>query len=90
MIDASLALRVRIPFENVLLKPLKEHRIVAIIFEQRLPFIHEILPDRVKYLCRSLLLSTQNSQFVTDAIEIPLAFFAYGIGGCRKAVLRSE
>jgi hypothetical protein len=63
VIDAAFALRVRIPFKDVLLKLLKEPRIIPIIPEKRLPLVHEILPGLLKYLCRSLLRGTQNSQF---------------------------
>ncbi len=80
-VNTTNALRVRVLFENMLLKLLKKQRIVVIILEKRLTFVHGILPGRVKYLCRSLLRGPRNSQLLADAIEKPLLhFFRMALG----------
>jgi hypothetical protein len=40
MVDTANALRIRVFFEDVLLKLLEEQRIVFIILEKRLAFVH--------------------------------------------------
>src|SRR5581483_8978509 len=76
VVDAAFALRIRIPFEDVLLKPLEELRIVLIL-GKKLTFVHEILPGLLNHLCRSLLRLTRNSQFFPNSVEIPLTAHSY-------------
>jgi hypothetical protein len=82
MIDAAFTLRVRIPFEDVLLELLEKQRIIVIILLKRLTSVHGILPG-LKCLCRSLLRATQNPQFLPDAIDKSLAAHAYSGRSCR-------
>jgi hypothetical protein len=65
-VDTANALRIRVFFEDVLLKLLKEQRIIVIILEKRLTLVHGILPGRVKNLCRSLLRGTRNPQLLPE------------------------
>ena len=40
MVDTAIAFRIRVFFEDVLLKLLKEQRVIVIILEKRLTLVH--------------------------------------------------
>jgi len=79
MVDTANALRIWVFFEDVLLELLKKQRIAVIILKKRLTLVHGILPSRVKYLCRSLLLTALNSQFPSNLNQASVAFLPNGL-----------